>query len=208
MMGPSHNQEKIPRVKVTLDGQLVTLPSQFWGSITGIRAYLEMLALRQRRLLHTLLVDGVPFNVGITSRLRSFRSIAASTIGFDQLPLQLLSVAREQVNQLIGRVRSLVLTVVINDWAVAQEIWWKLLPDLKEPLLTLHFFPKICAAERKDISQALASHLDKLGQILAKLDHICIRRDQLALSDAFERSITPWLEEVKASLENWHQSCT
>ena len=154
-------------------------------------------------------VDGVPF--GIIRKLspsRKFRRVSATTVTFKQLRLELLQSVRIQVSQLRRRVEAAALLVIINDWPNAECLWWELLPDLKEPLMTLNFLPEVAVTppdKAAGAAQFIGRHTEQLTYIMSEVESSCERRDNLELSDALEQWLIPWLDELSHSLKQWQE---
>ncbi len=200
MIGPGKKPSDPSQVRVTLDGQTLALSPQLRVSLPAIRAHLEALVLCQRRILHELVVDGVTLNLHRPAwAFESFQHVAATTISFEALMSQLLHLAREQVAQLRSRSEAAVLLVLINEWPAAQRIWWNLLPDLKEPLVTLSFLPELGhhpVPLGSVPTETCARQAEELGRIQQEVEGHCAQRDALALSDTLEQRLLPWLDQL------------
>lgn len=201
MQSPANNkQPAVPPVQITLDGQAVQLPAKHGRSLQAIRSHLETIALKKHRVLFSLMVNGVPVSLGDSmSPFKTFQKVVGRTIPFSQLSFQLASVAGDQVNALHERVQSLALQVMINDWAKAEELWWDLLPRLKDPLLTLSFVPQSISAlpNGDEISEKnVRRFTDDLVRILEEIDAIILRRELIELSNALEQQVLPWLRAI------------
>lgn len=203
MTGPGDKPSAPSQVRVTLDGEILALSPQLRVSLPAIRAHLEALVLCQRRILHEFVVDGVTLNLHRPAwSFESFRHVAATTISFEALMLQLLHLAREQVAQLRARSEAAVLLVLINDWPTVQRIWWNLLPDLKEPLVTLSFIPELGRHPVSPCSvptETCARQAEELGHIQQEVEGHCAQRNALALSDTLEQRLLPWLDQLGAT---------
>lgn len=209
MQSPANNkQPTIPRVQVTLDGQAVDLSLKQGKSLHAIRTRLETMALKRNRVLFSLTVNGVPVSLGESmSPFKTFHKVAARTISFSQLSFQLIGVAADQVNTLHERVERMALQVMINEWSKAEEMWWDLMPDLKDPLLTLSFVPQAIEMlpHGQDISaRAVKRFTDDLVLILEDIDAILERQELLEFSDALENDLLPWLRSLGHCLYKFH----
>ena len=155
------------------------------------------MALKRQRVLFSLSVNGVPVSLGESmSPFRNFHKIVARTISFNQLSLQLVTVAADQVNTLHERVQRMALQVMINEWEQAEEMWWELMPDLKDPLLTLSFVPQAVELmpNGEEIShKAVKKFTHDLVVILEEIDRILGRQELIELSNALENDLLPWL---------------
>jgi hypothetical protein len=208
VQGSTNKQPAPPRVQVTLDGQPVELSAKQGRSLQAIRSHLEAAALKRHRVLFSLAVNGVPVSLGESmSPFKTFHKVVARTIGFGQLSFQLVEVAADQVNLLHDRVERLALQVMINEWAKAEEMWWDLLPDLKDPLMTLSFVPpgieflpngdEISAKSIKRFTQDLVVIMEEIERILA-------RQELIELSNALENQLMPWLRALGHCLYRFH----
>jgi hypothetical protein len=208
MQGSANKQPAIPRIQITLDGQPLALSGKQGRSLHAIRSHLERVALKRNRVLFSLTVNGTPVGVGESLlQFKNFHKIAARTIGFNQLGFQLVAVAADQVNTLHERVERLALQVMINDWAKAEQLWWDLMPELKDPLLTLSFVPESVEAlpHGEDIStKALKRFTLDLVKILEEIEEILTRKELLELSDALENQLLPWLRGLGHCLYRFH----
>lgn len=200
MQSPANKQPAVPPVQVTLDGQAVELSSKQGRSLQAIRSHLETIALKKHRVLFSLMVNGVPINLGDpVSPFKTFQKVVGRTIPFSQLSIQLVSVAADQVNSLHERVQHLALQVMINDWSKAEELWWDLMPQLKDPLLTLSFVPQSIAAlpNGEEINEkSIRKFAADLVTIFEQMEAIIARKELLEFSNALEHQVLPWLRAV------------
>jgi len=210
MSAPASTPQNTYQTSVLLDGKPVALAGQNASSLTAVRAHLEILALCQQRILFSLTVDGMALNLGDTSLpSRRFKRVVASTISFDQLRFQLLRAARKQVEHLKSRVEGAVLLALINDWPVVQRCWWDLLPDLKEPLVTLSFCTELFPQPPPlplSVFRGRVIEAEHLGRLLSELESICEQRDGASFSDALEQRLLPWLEQLDDSLARFNET--
>jgi hypothetical protein len=208
MQGSANKQPAIPRVQITLDGQPLALQGKQGRSLNAIRAHLERVALKRNRVLFSLTVNGTPVGVGDSLvNFKSFHKINARTISFGQLGYQLVAVAADQVNTLHERVERLALQVMINSWAKAEQLWWDLMPELKDPLLTLSFVPPSVETlpHGEEIgAKALKRFSHDLVKILEDIEEILVRKELLELSDALENELLPWLRGLGHCLYRFH----
>lgn len=210
MFGPANKPSPPSQVRVTLDGRPIALAPQLQASLPAIRAHLEALALTHQRILHVLVVDGVTLNLQKPAwPFENFHHVAAATISFDELAFQLLRLAREQVGQLTARAEAAVLLVLINEWPAVQRIWWNLLPDLKEPLVTLSFLPELGLPPASPFAAptvACARQAEELGRIQQEIEAHSAHHDALAISDTLEQRLLPWLAQLGATLEHLNET--
>jgi hypothetical protein len=208
MQGSANKQPAIPKVQITLDGQSVALPAKQARSLQAIRSHLERVALKRQRVLFSLTVNGTPVSLGETmSPFKTFHKIVGRTISFSQLGFQLVAVAADQVNALHERVERLSLQIMINDWSKAEELWWDLLPELKDPLLTLSFVPaavEMLPHGEEIGAKALKRFTNDLVQILEEIEEILTRQELLELSNALENELLPWLRSLGHCLYKFH----
>lgn len=190
-------------VRVVLDGQPVTLPEER-RSINAIRCYLETLALERQRILFTFTVDaGAQISTtepnGEICRVR----VEGETVDPTEMPLRLVETALQQAADARSQVESAVSVVLINGGRQAQELWWDLTRKLKDPLLTLCllsedlFGPDIGAASPIQLRRW---QLQQLAAIIRDVDAACWSPDPVALSNALETRVIPWLEALHRSI--------
>jgi hypothetical protein len=204
MFGPT-NQPSQSQVQITLDGKQVEINRQNVFSLPAIRAQLETLALRQRRILFGLTIDGTP--VKLSDSLESFgifRMVSAVTISMNEVGRHMIWLASDQMDKLRVRVENLSLLVMINDDAMAQRLWWELLPDLKAPLMTLNHLPqfleKTPTAEVMDSLHNFADKTQELRNLLVEIDELCNQHDLFGFSEALEKRLARWLAEMAVHL--------
>jgi hypothetical protein len=208
VQSPANKQPAIPRVQVTMDGQPIEVSLMQGKSLQAIRTRLEIMALKRNRVLFSLAVNGVPVSLGESmSPFKTFHKVVARTISFNQLSFQLIGVAADQVNTLHERVQRMSLQVMINEWHKAEEMWWDLMPDLKDPLLTLTFVPQaieILPNGNEISSKAVKRFTDDLVLILEDINEIIERQELLELSNALENELLPWLRALGHCLYRFH----
>lgn len=194
-------------VEVTMDRLPMEVPADR-HSLVAIRSYIESAALQKQRILHRFIVDGRPMNLGRPlTHLKNFSRIEAETISPDQVPLQLIKSAMEQTDTTRAQAQSAIAQVLINDSWHAREIWWNLIPTLKEPLVTLSLLPEpACNLKRKQPSlmQLRRWQLEQLGVIIAEVDKICRDGESSDLSEALEKRVMTWLDNLQKTLCLWH----
>ena len=209
-MRESANQmPKSPTIEVTLDGDPVRLAAPA-NTLPAIRSQLETIALIRQRILFAFEVDGVPVSLAAPMvRISKFHRVAGSTIGFEDLREQLAQVALEQIQQLRSRAEAVSLLVLINDWPRARQLWWDLVPDLKEPLLTLSFLCELPLltpdAEPGGPGKLRSMKVEELGKMLGQIDVASTQCQALGLSDALEHFLLPWLDQLAQIIRNWNE---
>ena len=204
----THDSVPHNAIDVKLDGHSIEIPSER-RSLGGICAYLEAMALRQERILCSLIVDGEPINLTQPVVVKSFASIEAETMGLNEVPVQLIKAALQQTVFVREQVQSAVELVMINEGQQAQELWWNLSLALKEPLLTLSLLPDgICGPTNGQASlmQLRRWQLQQLGEIIQDVNNASEWENASMLSDALELRVLPWLEKLQASLELWQET--
>jgi hypothetical protein len=173
-------------------------------------AYLDFLALQQQRILCWLSVDGEPANLTQAGRrIQSFSQIEAETMGLAEVPSQLIKAALQQATTARTRVQSAVELVLINNGRRARELWWSLSVSLKEPLLTLSLLPdSICGPDngRATMAQLRKWQLQQLGSLIQDADAACESDDTIALAEALETRVLPWLNKLHESLQMWSEA--
>lgn len=193
-------------VEVKLDGHTVNVPAGR-RTFAAIRSYLESFALKNRRVLCALCVDGQPVNLLEPRRSsKPFHSIEGETMSLSQVPAQLINAALEQTTNVRAQVQSAVELVLINDAHRARELWWGLSLSLKEPLLTLSLLPENFFSPAKgsaSLSQLRLWQLEQLGCVIKDVDDSCDAEDPTVLSDALEKRALPWLDNLLAALKLW-----
>lgn len=190
---------------VTLDGRPVELESRR-QSLKDVFQYLESLALRHERVLSSVLVDGIqvaPSEARISNG--SFQSIRADSLTFDELGRQMVRAVRTRVNELRERVKGMQFLVLINNWDVAQWLWWELVPDFKTPMIELSFLQELWGTRLEQLKiqdRNVVQHWDMIGPIHAEIEMLLQRQESLVnLSDALERKLGPWLMQLGEYLE-------
>lgn len=198
-------------LEVVLDGRPIKLPTER-RSINSIRTYLETLALENERVLCTFHVDGRPAKI---TRLHpcpektSFTRVEGRTVSLTDMPLRMLETALQETAQARVMVETAVTTVLINDGAVARELWWGLARKLKEPLLTLSLLPETIyqpVAGCVSLLQLRKWQLQQLAIIIRAVDEACWSATTDALSNALENRALPWLDKLQQMIILWHQT--
>ena len=189
---------------ILLDGEPVNIPPGR-RSLSGIRCYLETLAMEQQRVLCSFSVDGKP-NHPHASRgnVEPFAHVEGQSIDLDQMPLHLIMAARAQAAHAQASIHSLVTSVLINEGQVAREFWWNLVAELKQPLVTLCLLPDGTFDDGQGGASWIRLHrwqLEQLAMVLKDVDEACWAEDSRVLSHALEHRVLPWLEDLRASLE-------
>ncbi len=196
-------------IEVKLDGLTVDVPPER-RSFTGIRSYLESLALQQQRILCALNVDGEPVNLTQPRKIsKAFAHVEGETMSLNEVPAQLVKAAMQQAVNVRSRVQTTVELVLINTIRPARELWWNLSTSLKEPLLTLSLVPEsACGAQngKDSLAQLRKWQLQQLGRIMQEVDEACRTDDVSQLSDVLEKRAIPWLDSLIESLGLWQET--
>lgn len=203
-------------LRVELDGQAVALPRQMANSLVAIRAYLEFLALQQRRVLSGLLVDGVDVRqVAADAPPNGYRHVCADSVSFEQLSQRLIDTACRQVRYLAGQLEEAALRVLISDHRQILAKWEEWLPLFRSPLVSLGFLRELwgdCVDEVHVGGIPLVSHLDQLNPALSRVDAVLLEtqgdwlaEDAVALSGIMEEELIPWLKVLEVYLLKLNQ---
>src|SRR5262249_41684909 len=137
---------------------------------------------------------------------RRFTRVEGKTIELARVPLQIIGTARQQIARIRAQVFSGVTLVLINDCRMSREHWWNLARDLKQPLLTLSLMPTSSYSlpnGSASLLQLRKWQLQQLAAIIRDVDETCWAPDTLALSNALERRVLPWLDGLRATLDLW-----
>lgn len=196
-------------MEVLLDGQVVRLPAER-RSLSAIRTYLETLALENERILCTFSVDGRPANIPQTHPERfAFYRIEGQTMGLTDMPLRMLETALREAAQARAAIETAVIVVLINNGAVARELWWDMARKLKEPLLTLSLLPENIyqpVAGCASLLQMRKWQLQQLATIIRDVDEACWSATTDALSNALENRALPWIDKLQQMIRLWYQT--
>lgn len=205
-------------VKVLLDGQPITVPNER-RSPGAIRVFLEALAMENHRVLCSFNVAGETGHPAkkVHSRGVAFAypaknaglHITARTVSLNEMPARMLETALQETAHARAAVEAAVTLVLINDGAVARELWWDLARTLKEPLLTLSLLPETIyqqPAGCASLQQLRQWQLQQLAAILRDVDEACWQPETDALSHALEYRALPWLNKLHETIRLWHQT--
>ena len=169
------------------------------------------MAWSRDRVLSALLVDGViraedeeiPAGVPV-------KTVAAVSVSLQDLIRETIRITRASVHRLRARLERVQLLILINDWPVAEQLWWQLAPDFKAPLLELNFLWELDGTRFLPASGMLDS-LPALAGDLARIhSEIELRlRDQtdvVDLATALEEHLIPWLKKLDRLLDLLHET--
>ncbi len=197
------------KIEITLDGFPV-LPPLEYRSLPAIRCYLETLALERQRILCSLSVDDEAINLALPLVMeKNFYRITAETIPLEEKSLLALKTALQQADQARACVETAVTLVLINDVGVARDLWWNLAKQLKEPVLTLSLLPdNACgpANGRASLTQLRKWQLEQVAAIIKDVDAACHAEDTIPLSNALEKRVLPWLQNLVELITLWHET--
>jgi hypothetical protein len=206
---PSSHMSGDNAVRVVLDGQPVPVPAER-RSINAIRCYLETLALERQRVLFTFTVDGEPAKIAAhDGKNVSGIRVEGESVDLTEMPLRLIETAMQQTRDARTEVESAVSVVLINVGRPAQELWWNLTRKLKDPLLTLCLLPEGLFGPVNGAASPLQLRrwqLQQLAAIIRDVDAACWSSDPVALSNALENRVLPWLEALQQSITLLHDT--
>lgn len=205
-----------PRLRVELDGRPVTLPGEMESSLVSIRAYLEFLALQQRRVLSGFLVDGVAVNqIRGDAPDSGYQHVCGDTITFEELSHRLIDTSSRQLQRLSTRMQEAVLRILISDREQIETQWREWQPQLRTPLVSLGFLRELWGPAVDAITvggYSLAEHLEELNPLVCQIDaiflateHEWVDEDAIALSTIVEEHLIPWLKILEVYLLKLHQ---
>lgn len=200
-----------PLMRVELDGQNIDLPAQMESSLVAVRAYLEFLALQQRRVLSGFVVDGVEVRqIQKDAPAGGYRHVCADTITFEQLSQRLIDTACRQLEYLSARIEDAALRIVISERHQILARWREWQPQFRTPLVSLGFLRELWGQDVDAIMVggcSLAEHLEELTPLLCQVDavflateHGWVDEDAIGLSIVFEEHLAPWLKMLRVYL--------
>jgi len=199
--------ESAGEILVTLDCEAVAIP-RGRNSLNSIRSYLESRALASHRVLAEFTVDGCAVDPSLPLDTLPFHRVDALTVNLGELPLLLLATASQQVERARTSVETALTLVLINNPAVARELWWKIAGQLKDPILTLSLMPEqLCLLSCGTTFQQLRRwQLEQISVIMQRVDVACETQDNLKLSDALEKLVLPWLDRLGEHIRLWQNA--
>lgn len=172
------------RLEVTVDGAPLELPKWLADSLTSIRTYLECVAMKQERVLWSLLVDGQKMDLAQPlPGDDGFRVVRANTITFEELRNRLISAGREKVADLISAMQPVSLMVLINGLEYAKDLWFEWEPQLREPLFSLRALQEL--DETADDTLVLRPDI---ANYLEHLTFICLEVESLFIDPSFGKN--------------------
>jgi len=196
-------------IEVILDGLPVGIPAEY-RSIGAIRCHLEALAMERQRILHSLSIDGQPVNLALPLRdWGTFCRVDAGTVALEETSLLLLKRAFQQTEYARECVETALTLVLINSAQVAHEVWWNLAMVLKEPVLTLSLLPDNLGGGPDAVAsptQLRKWQLEQIAAIIRDVDRVCLSKDPIPLSNALERRVLPWLQNLSELVSLWYET--
>lgn len=199
-------------LQVSLDGQPIQLPHWLAESLHSIRTYIECIAMKQHRVLWSLLVDGIKLDLSEPeAEIEPCRTVRAQTISYDELAERLLSSGRDKARELISTIESFSLTVVINDGALAQRLWYSWEPELRELLFSLRAYQELETTKAVRVMNAsrLVGHLDQLEFLGTEIETLFQTDspegiDLIDFSEIIDYTLIPWLRSLDQLFEEMH----
>ncbi|MBC8003398.1 MAG: hypothetical protein H7X97_12495 [Opitutaceae bacterium] len=197
-------------LEVSLDGEPVVMPPTQLLSWPEIVDCLKQRALASERVLSVLLVDGV-VRTGDEEILSGTppKSVLAISVTFQELGGETIRIAREQVRRLAKQLEAAQLLILINDWRVAEQLWWELMPDLRAPLLELNFLWELGGARLLPSPQSgvsLSELAERLGHIQAQVEiQLRQRGDVVGLVTSLEENLGQWIRQLDGLLDSLHE---
>jgi hypothetical protein len=196
-------------IEIILDGLPVDSPSER-HSLNAIRSYLETISLEKQRVLCSLNVDGHNVNLALPlNHYKKFSRVEAESIALEESEILLLKTALQQTGHARECVETALTLVLINDPAVARELWWNLALQLKEPIVTLSLLPDdLCgpANGRAPLKKLRKWQLEQIASIIRDVDQACASGDTIQLSNALENRVLPWLVKLQDLICLWHET--
>jgi len=198
-------------VHVEMDSQTVELPKQLSTSLVAVRAYLEFLALQERRVLAGFKVDGNDFSsLEIAPASTRWHRIVAETIGFDELGQRLVDAIQRELRALSDQLEESTLRVVISRKTPVMVHWrrWERMLRSKtlNPILLRDLWGEVLDQVRID-GRSLSGHLKLLHPILGQARRILGRsedswwdEDSIEFSGILEGQMLPWLRGFESYL--------
>lgn len=203
------NSQKDGEIQVILDGEPVKVPAGR-HSLNSIRSLLETRALEKQHVLSALSVDGqaVQLTTLPLAENAGFTLVEAESLPLGELPLLLLNRAQQQADHAREAVEKTLTLVLINDPATAQELWWNVAHQLKEPVLTLSLMPDhICRlCSNASFERLRKWQLEQIAAIIREVDRACDTGDSIRISDALEGRVLPWLQKLTDLVRLWYQA--
>lgn len=198
-----------PTITVLMDGKPVQVPESSLDSFSALRAQLEVIALRQNRVLADVCLDGVAIQADQAKLpLDGTHQVQAQTISFQELGLQMTQTALRQSDHLEIRAEQALTRVLINESAQAWELMRSLDAEIRPLLVLTSFMQELRGARLIELGvdpARFAQHLEKMQKIRAAWNHLESRQDVIALSDLIEQQLLPWVVQLGVYLRQIHE---
>jgi len=193
-------------IEIYLDGMPMEKPSEY-QSLGAIRLFLETKSLERQRVLCAMSVDGHVINLALPlNQQRTFSRIDAESIALEDNDIMLLKTAAQQTGYARECVETALTLVLINDCKVAQELWWNLALQLKQPIVTLSYLPdEFCGTSMAGapLKKLRKWQLEQVASIIREVDLACLTGDTILVSNAMESRVLPWLCQLQDLIHLW-----
>lgn len=130
-------------LEIFLDGQAVDLPAGTRQSWPAIRAQLELMALREGRVLADFHVQEAP-EPGAGQTAAGACQVQAATISLAQVAREISRRARRQCDRLLARAGEAGVLVLINEWPEAGRLAAQVQIELRDFLTRIIFLGELC----------------------------------------------------------------
>jgi hypothetical protein len=190
--------------EILLDGAPIESPRGS-HSVGAIRSHLETIALEHHRVLWSFNVEGPPTMPAESSTCR----VEGLTMDLDDVPLRLIRIALEQTAEAKAALHEVLLTALVNEFATAANLWWKLAKQIKQPLLTVSLLSENILdtpCGTASVSQIRRWQLQQLGAILREANEACWPQAQHKFHNVLETRVLVWLNNLQNSLELWQET--
>ncbi|MCF7668393.1 MAG: hypothetical protein K9N48_01290 [Verrucomicrobia bacterium] len=203
-----YNNEYSWPVKVIMDERPVNLPPRCMKSVALIKTELEILAIRRKRVLARLLIDGVEVDMSAPTHVADdFSTVEAETVGFNDFRNDLILIARRRILKLQLELDRLVPLVLINDWLHAETLVHDWLVGFRNVIVLVAFLPELIEDEAMDkerLSMFLTRHAGSWKAVVAELSDVLEDKDTEELSDFLALELSKWVGELVGYLDSLH----
>ncbi|MFT4690006.1 MAG: hypothetical protein ACJASX_003969 [Limisphaerales bacterium] len=200
--------------RVLLDGSVIAVPPEHRESFATLLAHLELLALRSRRVLTSLNVDGVAVRLDCPPDWQSrWDEVEGHSISFAELSSRLISSAAANLTQLRKGVEKTVLLVMINDPRCLERTWSSWNPDVGNTLAVFSLLRQLWHAQRFDnwlAPSLIDEHSEDIELLAGELRVALVSESpsdldaSLVVSELLEQRMLPWLDRTGELLEHLH----
>ncbi len=190
--------------QILLDGSPIELP-RGRHSVGAIRSHLETIALENHRVLWSFNVEEPTGRIAESFNYR----VEGLTMDIDDVPLRLIRIALQQTAEAKAALHKVLLTALIQEYAAAAELWWKLAKQLKQPLLTVSLLSENIIdmpPGTASVSQIRRWQLQQLGAILREANEACWPQAKNKFPRVLETRVLVWLNNLQSSLELWQET--